>query len=77
MTPGYYEPPFIVNTTRDPVQLPLKTVHFHSCYSEFRYSEKTGYCEQISVPEVHYIIKVTGGGIQLYYCALLEIRGKH
>ena len=23
------------------MQLSLKTVHFHSCYSEFRYSEKT------------------------------------
>ena len=23
------------------MQLPLKTVHFHSCYSEFSYSEKT------------------------------------
>ena len=57
MTPGYYsENPFIVNTI---AQAPIATVHFHSGYSEFGYSEKSLIMNAVSGPPVHHSVAFT------------------
>ena len=52
----YSENPFIVNTIHIPCTSPIAAVHFHSGYSEFRYSEKSVIVNAVNGPSIHHCV---------------------